>query len=641
MKNKKKILSLIACLSLLTSCNKGTSSNSSCSITTSTPTSSVTQEEKTIIDYIETSTITSTDTLINGTLRLVGFSDELPIEMKLKTEEITIPEEINGIKLSSIGSEAFKGFDNLKRIKLSKNINHINTSEILASSSPFINLIALESIEVDQENAWYYTRGNCLIQKNWTVSGGNRVNSNTCSIVCGWNDVEIPDEINEIRQAAFSSNSTITSVKLNSNITKIGKYSLRGMPMLNNVDLNGNTTFKIDGNVLYKANSVENGTYSDYIYSAWGEITIPSDIEKISDDYGKTSLYLLPTVTKLTIPSSLKEISSGYYSIYLDNLDEIVVDTNPNFEVKDNCLIYKSSSLITLFKEAIIPSTITSLNNIIYSNILTKVFIPKSVSFINSSAFDYCTKLKKENVIFEEGSQFSKNDVYIIDTTINKLVAILDKMLLKEVIIPDDVTLFNNSIFYSIPLLEKVVFNENLNSFKSSFFLDSKTNIKEIEFKSKNIIEIDKVMFNGLPRLERIILPEENNKYAIKGNTLYDKETNDILVVYGDVDFTSFGDLSSQQITYHYSRSMTSLKLSKNNTGIVYTSGTSSSATFPALFTRPCKCSTIYLSDMNYDEFKDWYAYSLFVDKYATFSKIVFSDNSSKTLEELLTDLNN
>ena len=141
MKNKKKILSLIACLSLLSSCNRGTSSNSSCSITTSTPTSSVPTPEPEVInpfDYVET------NKTLNDTLNITSFNSSLTDEMKLKITELIIPEEINGVKVTSFGSDLLQGTSSYL-----KAINYIGTVDDIKQQQVFSTKTLVEYLQTN------------------------------------------------------------------------------------------------------------------------------------------------------------------------------------------------------------------------------------------------------------------------------------------------------------------------------------------------------------------------------------------------------------------------------------------------------------------------------------------------------------
>ena len=150
MKNKKKILSLIACLSLLSACNKTSPSSSSCSITTSTtinstPTLDIESEIINPFDYANYSIYNLEGSkYFDKPLKLDSFGNELTDEKKLKIEEIHIQERVNVINVTILNNTEnglFYVFNNLKRLYIPKTILSIRVDSAATTSSAFINLL--------------------------------------------------------------------------------------------------------------------------------------------------------------------------------------------------------------------------------------------------------------------------------------------------------------------------------------------------------------------------------------------------------------------------------------------------------------------------------------------------------------------
>ena len=113
MKNKKKILSLIACLSLLSSCNKTNPSNKSCSVTNSTPT---TVNPTPTPEHIPSKSdeelnkeLFENYAIINSSNSLIDFKDNIPEEY-LNLKILIIPETVNNVKLTSITARWRRNF---------------------------------------------------------------------------------------------------------------------------------------------------------------------------------------------------------------------------------------------------------------------------------------------------------------------------------------------------------------------------------------------------------------------------------------------------------------------------------------------------------------------------------------------------
>ena len=322
MKNKNKILSLIACLSLLSSCNKSVDPSSSCSVTTSTPTSTVTPSVTKTVEELNNELFENYAN-VNSSGSLISFKDNIPEEY-LNLETIIIPEEISTRKIYTIDSKSggtFSQFTNVRTIIIPPTINNIFFSTNSASSSsPFNNLPKLENIKVDG-NDWYYSKGNCLIEREWTGSTfENRQPNGELALVCGWGDVEIPTEVTTIRDYAFANNSSITSIKLHdkveitkSNETAFGmhSYAFKFLSNLKEITIDEkNNLYAIDEgtNILYLK---ENKT----IIAGWGDVKIPEN--RISEIEGLTDICLrcFTSVTSCVIPSTITRIPAYAFQI--------------------------------------------------------------------------------------------------------------------------------------------------------------------------------------------------------------------------------------------------------------------------------------------------------------------------------------
>ena len=401
MKNKK-ILSLIACLSLLSSCNKGTTSNSSCSITTSTPNSSVTPEEKIdITKYIKAYTNSGEDTLY-----FAGFTNDLTDEMKLKVKEFELPSEINGKKITKLTISSFyqfKGFDNLEIIKFSKDIQSIYYYSS-SYGTPFAYLPSLKSIVVDKDNANYYTEGNCLISKS------------DKEIVTGWGNVVIPNDITKIRNYAFAECLSVTSVKLHPNVNEIGVSSFR-KTNISDIDLNGNTNFikKIDivngkeNYIIYKDSNV---------YFAKGDdLTI--DIPELASTLNLYSFKFIKNVTIgeniISLPSSalrgtnIETVSlpktltliNDYAFCNMDKLKEIKLSSENNtLKLAGNCLYEKRTAgyvIHAAYGEVIMPDEITN-GHFQYKTSITSLKLNAKIKDINWNSFSWSNYDTSNNI---------------------------------------------------------------------------------------------------------------------------------------------------------------------------------------------------------------------------------------------------
>ena len=578
MKNKKKILSLIACLSLLSSCNRGTSSNSSCSITTSTPNSVTPSKTVEELNKELFENYAFTSTLSDGSLRLTGFKDDI-LEEYLNLETLIIPETINGVALTEIGNienGTFSKLSNVKIIKIPASITNIFFSTKYSSRpSAFMNLPNLENIEVDSNNKWYYSKGNCLIEKEWNMVDGNRVPTGTFTIVSGWQNVDVPEEITKIRNYAFSKLTSIKSIHLPSTITEIVAGSTTATVQSNafkyldtlesiTIDENNNK-FKVEEgtNVLY-------GIDDKKIYAAGHEIKVPSIISTlVADNFAN-----FDSINKMYIPNNVLFPSSSPYLVFrsMNNLKEVVVDDNRSdgYKIEPGTnVLYDSNKNIFIYGwgDIIIPSSITTLNSsntslyfsysvtsIDFNQVtttkgrliqemlnLTKIKFRNVATDIEPGFFYHCPNLQE---VISESENVIVNDPYIT----NKDGVILQFYNLKnktELIFPDYITSLPDSFLAAGTVasnLEKIVFNEGI----KTIGMDGRAVLKSSKIKElvipNSVEKISNLIFYYLYSLESFKV--NNDFYECENNLLFDKKANKFISGFGNVDLSNEKDLN-------------------------------------------------------------------------------------------------
>ena len=550
MRNSKKLLSLIACLSLLSSCNKNgpsesntSNSNTIISTPTSNPTS-IPEPEKEVnpFDYAET-------TSINDKLYLTSFNSSLTDEMKLKITELRIPSEINGKTLIGFGvSNAYptilKGFDNLRKIYIPKTIQsfyYTTNNSVISNSSSFDYLPSLEEIELEireDDNLIIpdvtledgtVRSSNCLLQKQIS-------NNPSYQILCGWKDVIIPelDNLTSIRELAFTNKLSVTSVTIGRNIKSIGKSSFLRNPNLKEIILK-DSNFKIDGNVLYDANGV--------IYAAWGDVIVPSSITKLTDSkYSSTTdsnFQNFYSVTTITIPedSKLTSIGGSAFS-YLPNLIDIKLlksESKYKVEPNTNCLYdSETKEIIAGWGDVKVPESITELKPscFTYDLSMKSIYIHDKVTSISGYQLfsgintdrqldDYLKiEISKDNEVIS----YVDNCIIMKEkddgTEVNLISAYPDKE--GNVKIPSNVTRISSDTFLygnNLSLIKNIEFNEGLISIDTAqLFASGCKNITKLELPST----LQKVTtnsafgyssFRSLSGLEEVTIRGGNNQY--------------------------------------------------------------------------------------------------------------------------------
>lgn len=613
MKKQKKILSFIACLSLLSSCNKNTPTSNSCSVTTSTSTTTPDEKPFNILDHLNFNLIEkSLDNLIKDSYDFVGFDSTITEQQKLSVTEFRFPEEYNSKPITTLSAgNYFEGFSNLKRIILPKTIKTIRTSSnSTIYSNLFCFLPALEEIVLEEGNEILEIKegSNCLIKRNYTInSDGTRNYTDDYIFVTAWKECVIPNEIKSIEGKAFLNNQSVTSIKLNKDLTlKIGDNTLRGIQNLTNVDVGENTNYIVEGNCLIDKTD-------RYIYTAWGDVTIP----KAGNTYKQINLSDCYSVTSVDIPDDCgytstagssfanTQIKEIHFSSTIEtiapltrnkNLTKVTVsENNLKYGCEGNCIYLKETNIaFTGCGDVIIPEGIQTIEKQGFNNnYITSIHFPSTLNSMNTS-FRECSDLKKIT-ISENNKNFEvKNNCLIqIDKSTNDKIVIL--ALSNEngdVILPDDATVYyTNSLGQVGPNenAKSIKFNDGLKeirligdntplfSVRNKFIteIELPLSIEKIGFsddEGKIISATGITAFSYLTCLTKLSFTgnrTSNNYYKIDGNCLIKKGSKDdysdgkIIFGYGDVIIPEYiTELPDYLFSFNYS--ITSLTLHKN-----------------------------------------------------------------------------
>ncbi len=329
--------------------------------------------------------------------------------------EVTIPEEINGyivttigeytfeecrnltsIKMpntiKSIGSGAFYNCKNLLDIELSKNLiniendsfancDNLNSIEIPESVTSigmgaFINCKSLSSIKVLGNNVSYISENGILFDKEKT------------KIICypaGKKDIleyKIPENIKSLEYGAFWGCTSLTSIKIPNTITDLGRYTFSWCSGLENIEIPTSITNIGDG-VFWKCTNLTN-------------IKIPDTITEIGNNVFESCEKL----NNIKIPNSVTNIGETTFANCI-NLEEVELSNNIKMlkgEIFSNCIKLKNIEL---------PKNIISIDSNAFGEIVEGRIEPTLIVYKNSYAeqyaknnnFDYKYKLVIDDLI--------------------------------------------------------------------------------------------------------------------------------------------------------------------------------------------------------------------------------------------------
>lgn len=419
--------------------------------------------------------------------------------------EVILPPSV-----TSIGTLAFGDCDNLEYVYLPASVTSIEGNAFTGAS--------IWTIEVDQENPVYDSRGGCnaIIQTD--------INK----LITGCKNTVIPDDVVSIGVSAFENATGLTTINLPSSVESIGEYAFANCSGLTTIyaerplpsTIYGNTFLNmvhsnVTVNVLcgalsdYKNAEIWSGLSFNYVdpcnivfadanvkaicvdpATGWdangdGELSY-TEAEEVTnigtvfrDNTSITSFNELQYFTGLVgLTTYAFEGCSQLTSIILPN--SIIITTNGTFSGCSSLTSVTLSSSLqrianSMFQDCSalthidIPATVTTIGQDAFKGCssLTSIVIPASTTTIYNSAFNNCHSLQSIDVELENTVYDSRNACNaIIKTETNELVIGCD-----NTEIPDDVVTIGANAFYGRSQMTTIVLPASVTSIGSTAFM--------------------------------------------------------------------------------------------------------------------------------------------------------------------------
>ena len=419
-----------------------------------------------------------------GEVRITGCNS-------LATGYLTIPDEIKGYPVTSIGNNAFQYRSAITGVRIPDTvttigdsafwcctgIKNLNLPDNLTSigEGAFYDCSALTSIDIPNtvtsigDSAFYGCDELKSIKlPNSITSIGNSVFSSCTSL----NRVTIPDGVISIGEWAFNGCTSLTDITIPNSVTSIGKHAFYECKALKSIDIpDGVTT--IDWNVFSRCKGLS-------------EIIIPEGVT-IIEDYafdGCTALrsvYMPNSVT--SIGNNAFDGCTGLTGVYIT---DIGAWCNIGFEnLKANPLnyagkIYLDGNLVT---NLVIPDGVENIGNWMFYNCtgIENITIPDSVKRIGRDAF-YKTGYYNNAANWENDALYIDNHLIKVRNTFEGEYIIKEGTLtiadnafrdctgLVSVTIPEGITAIGNNTFTGCTVLDSVTIPDGVTTIGDGAF---------------------------------------------------------------------------------------------------------------------------------------------------------------------------
>ncbi len=349
---------------------------------------------------------------------------------------------------------------------------------------------------------------------------------------CAMERVVIPESVTEIGDYAFNWCVNLTRVKIPSNVYSIGESAFSSCNALWDVEISEGVKFV--GEYAFSGCSVTSikipssvksiGDFAFQYCSNLRDVEISEGVESIGE-----GAFAYCDLWTIEIPSSVLSIGSGPFA-WCDVLSNIVVAAgNPNYYVKDDCLIEKITGKLIqgCCHVSTIPNGVTSIGKHAFSgnDVLTTLVIPSGVVEIEEGAFSNCIELTSIEIpssVAKIGYSafyncFNVTNITVAPGNINYYVkggclvetetGILRKGCnISKIVIPDGVTEIEDYAFEQCRALTSVIFSSTVKVIGTSAF-SSCSELTSVEIPS-SVTEIGDFAFGNNDSMVNVKLSE-------------------------------------------------------------------------------------------------------------------------------------
>ncbi len=359
--------------------------------------------------YVGNHAVIAADEKINNNVKIrtgtIDIADQCFLNCK-NLFSVSLPDSI-----TNIGNRAFAYCSNLKEINLPDSILKIgNESFVYCKAidnihiprslidigtntwfSPFGYCSGLKELIVEDGNPRYYSKDNCIIDKD------------TNTLIRGCSNSIIPKGIKRIGSHAFSGCFDLKSIIIPESVSKILDNAFSGCSALSEINIPESVDY-IGDSCFYMCSSLSSiklpntiNAIPNFAFQGCSDLKcfhLPNNVLSI----GRQAFSYCERLEGILIPPSVNEIESNAFSHCPSLIELKVAEENPRYYSVDNCIIDKdTSTLIQGSKNSLIPDGVKIISDGAFEGCtdLKSISIPDSVSEIGYRAFADCSSLSE------------------------------------------------------------------------------------------------------------------------------------------------------------------------------------------------------------------------------------------------------
>ena len=471
---------------------------------------------------------------------------------------LTIPDTVDGKKVTSIGYRAFYDCRSLTSITILEGVTSIGQEAFFGCSGLTSLTISNSVTSID-----YMAFRECFSLTSITIPNSVTSIGDRAFWYCkSLTSITIPSSVTNIGSCAFGACSSLISINVSDN----NKYYCDVDGVLFNKDKTEiikfpgkkeGTNYKIPNSVT----SIGNGAFGDC--RSLTSITIPNSVTSIGNEafegcnsltsitipnsvtsIGNKAFYGCSGLTSITIPNSVTSIENGAF----EGCSSLTNITIPEGVTSIDESTFRGCSSLT---NITIPEGVTSIGRDAFSfcrrltsitmpdslmsigigafdncNSLTSITIPNGVTSIGAAAFHECSSLtninasnNNKNYSSVDGVLFNKDKTEIIKYPVKKKGTSYD--------IPDSVTSIGYEAFYNCRDLTSIAIPEKVTSIGAHAFeyCISLTSITIPE----GVTNIGSYAFKDCRSLTSINVSDNNKNYSSIDGVLFNKDKTEII----------------------------------------------------------------------------------------------------------------